>query len=372
MILNTHRNASPRLAKTWLALITSAAAVVAVAVICSAPRFVLAQVAAPAPVAPVASVAPVAPVASIASVAPVASVAALPHPAPVVSVLPNPPLPATVSAGLTITACEPVVSTTPVVVATSVEPFSQSTLPVVVAGSAATSGTSRARRPVVTGYGVGYGQPSPYAAAIESPRATGAARPATTPRPDDRDSSLEERLDRLERKVDSLMNKQNSMGFPYIQPNQNQNQNPFSRSTGRTFIQPKPKPDSMLDRKQLAESDLFAKQHAGVARIHPQEIEKFQEQNKREAEKTVEELKRTTADIEKARKADQKQLAKKLKADSQRQLNELRRQSEALERQKEKLDREIERLEQHQDELDSQDEDSNDTESTDGEPKESV
>ncbi len=43
MILNTHRNTSPRLAKTWLAFITSAAALLTVAIICSAPRFVLAQ-----------------------------------------------------------------------------------------------------------------------------------------------------------------------------------------------------------------------------------------------------------------------------------------------------------------------------------------
>src|SRR5439155_7701673 len=43
MILNTHRNTSPCLAKTWLAFITSAAALLTVAIICSAPRIVLAQ-----------------------------------------------------------------------------------------------------------------------------------------------------------------------------------------------------------------------------------------------------------------------------------------------------------------------------------------
>jgi hypothetical protein len=57
MILSTHRNTSPRLAKTRLGLITSAAAAIAALAIYSAPRIVLAQ-AAPAPAPPEAPATP--------------------------------------------------------------------------------------------------------------------------------------------------------------------------------------------------------------------------------------------------------------------------------------------------------------------------
>ncbi|MGA2657808.1 MAG: hypothetical protein ABSH34_09845 [Verrucomicrobiota bacterium] len=49
MILNTHRNTSPRLAKARLGFITSAAALIAVLAVCSGPRLVLAQSQPPTP-----------------------------------------------------------------------------------------------------------------------------------------------------------------------------------------------------------------------------------------------------------------------------------------------------------------------------------
>ena len=319
MILNTHRNASPRLAKAWLTLITSTAALVAVAVICAAPRIVLAQnettgaaVAASAPVPPV-------PPADVLAVTAVAGLPPLP--------------PAAVSAAPKF---KPSGSVT-----RSTSPTSMT--PPTVTAPTTTRRSVPAARP---------GQPA-VLAAIEppsTPRPLPAPRPGKVARSENRDASLEERLDRLERMLESLMNQQNPKG----------------RSDFQLKFE-----DGMIDRKEMARIEAFAKQQAEVARrINPQEIERVKEQAKREASRATEQAKRATAEVEKVRKANQKEAVRRLKEDSQRQLEALRRQVEALERQREKLDREIERLEEDQDNLDEQDDDSVDNDTALSESKE--
>ena len=327
MILNTHRNASPRLVKTWLALITSAAAIAAIAVICLAPRLVLAQVETTSVGATVAPAADILPVMSLTEVTEPSS------PVPADNVPPT-PLPAAVNVGPKVKGRSPVgLSTSPAVtIAPDIALAPMTTRLSVVAALP--------------------GQPAKVLAAIEPPSGPGtprAPRPAKAPRSENSDSSLEERLDRLERMVTSLMNQQNQKG--------------------RSDFQLKLEKDGMIDRKELARIEGWAKQQADLAKINPQDIEKIKEQAKREASRAVEQAKRATADVEKA-KAEKRQAVRKVKADSQRQLEDLRRQAEALERQREKLDREIERLEQDREDLDNQDDDSADIGTDPGESRE--
>jgi hypothetical protein len=170
------------------------------------------------------------------------------------------------------------------------------------------------------------------------------------PRPENRDASLEERLDRLERMLNSLMHQQDSKGRSNLQ---------LKLDNGT------------IDRKDLVKLEALAKQEADLARrINPQEIEKIKEQATREARRAVEQAKRATAEVEKAHQASQTEAAKKLKADSQRQVEDLRRQVEALERQQEKLKREIERLEQDQEDFDAEGDDSADLDTELSESKE--
>jgi beta-lactamase regulating signal transducer with metallopeptidase domain len=299
MILNTHRNASPRLAKTWLALITSMAAVVAVAISFAAPRIVLAGTETTTPgLAAVAPAADMLPVVEATEAAPAISVAGLPHPGSAGNV-PPPPIPG-LPAGV------------------NVDPkfkagghVTLSTSPAVIAGPTISLAPVKTRLSVTAAVP---GQPPSLLAAIETPVAPGAPRaprPAKATGSGNDDSSLEERLDRLERMVNALMNQQNPKG--------------------RSDVQLKLE-NGMVDRKEMARIEGLAKREA--------------------------------------RKADKKQTVQKVKADSQRQLEDLRRQAENLERQREKLDREIERLEENQDNFDEQDDDSADSDTEPHESKE--
>jgi len=101
MILDTHRNTSPRLAKARLGLLTSSSALIAVLALYSGPRLVLAQSqtpAAPPPSAPAAAPAPQAEAAPAAAVAPLPPVAPAPAVAPSVAVPQRPPRPQGVQA----------------------------------------------------------------------------------------------------------------------------------------------------------------------------------------------------------------------------------------------------------------------------------
>ena len=315
MILNTHRNASPRLAGARLALITSLTALLAVAVTSAAPRIVLAQNETPIAGAAVPPSTPVASTTSVTDVIPVATVAGLPHP------LPSP----TLTAG--VEACPKYKSGSPAPLGNP---------PTVVTVPAISLSPVTARLSVNTTVP---GQP-PVLAAIEAPsapRPQPAPRPSKVPRSENADV-LEQRLDRLERMLNSLMSQQNLKTRSDFQLRQE---------------------NGMIDRKEMAKLEGLAKQQAELARkIKPQEIEQIKEQATREAKHAAEQAKRATAGVEKERKTNQRQAVTKLKEDSHRQLEDLRRQVEALERQREKLDREIERLERDQEDLNEQDDES--------------
>jgi hypothetical protein len=309
MILNKHRNTSPRLAKTWLAVITSAAALFAVAIICAAPRIVLAQNktapgAAPAPSARIASVAFAAPSADSDSADTVSSATAAP---------------AAIGAGPKYKPGGPLKIS-----------------PGVVAAPAAPSLPS-----VALSVGAPPVPPAPILAAVEpapAPRAGWSPRPARAPRPGNDDSSLAERLERLERMVESLVNQQNPKAH--------------------VDFHLKAEKDGMIDRKEIAKIEAFAKHHAEIARKHiiePKEIEKIKEHAEREAVRAVEQAKRATLEADKALKGELKlRTTNKFREGSQKQLEALRKQLEMLERQRDELDHQIERLEQEQEQLDEQ------------------
>ena len=322
MILNTHRNTSPRLAKTWLAFITSAAALLAVASLCSAPRIVLAQNETPAAADPTPPAdAPTVGVASVAF-APEApdydSADELPRTTP-----PPPGAGPKFKPGKTSILNLP----PPVKVAPAAPPAPvTATVPPTPALAAATT--------------------------APEPQVPRPPRPARTPRPGNADSSLEERLERLERMVESLMK----------QPN-------FHL-----------KNEGMLDRKESAKVEALARRQVEEAwkpMISPKEVEKIKQQAQREAARAVDQAqrdaaravdqaKRATAEIEKSVKAEQKRQNNwKIKEGSQKQLEALRKQLEMLEREREKLDRQIEELERDREQLDEQ----RDEDQTGGDPQ---
>ncbi|HEX5222905.1 MAG TPA: M56 family metallopeptidase [Verrucomicrobiae bacterium] len=334
MILNTRRNASPRLAKTWLALITSTAAIVAIAIGFGAPRIVLAETEPTSPGVAAPPAADLLPGVEATEAVPAIPVAGLPHPGSAGNV-PPPPIP-----GL-----PPAVSAGPKFKGGSA--ITLSTSPAVITGPHIALPPVEPRLTVTATVP---GQPPSVLASVEPPSAPGAPRaprPAKVSGSGTRDSSLEERLDRLERMVNSLMHQQSPKG--------------------RFDSQLKLKGE-MIDRNEMARIEDLARRQAELARLNAQEVEKIKEQAKREAGRAVEQAKRATAEAEKARIADKEPVAQKLKGDSQRQVEELRRQIEALEQRREKLEREIERLQENRDNLDEEEDDSADPNT---EPRES-
>ena len=307
MILNKHRNASPRLAKTWLAVITSAAALLAVAIICSAPRIVLAQNETP-------PASPNAPSADAPTGSP-APVVFAPDPSDSDSADKVPrttPAPAGVGPGPKFKPGRPGALNIP---------------PAVVAAPGAAPVVAVAPVPITPVVAVG--EPSPEPQVARSPR------PVRAPRAGNKDPSLEERLERLERMVESLVNQQHAKG--------------------RVDFQPKAEKDGMIDRREIAKIEALAKRQAEVYRVDPREIEKFKDLAEREAVRAIEQAKRATIEAEKAFKGEKElHIAKKFKDGSQKQLEALRKQLEILEREREKLERQIEQLEQDQERLDKQ------------------
>lgn len=183
MILNTTRDTSPRLAKTRLGFITSAAAIFAVLAIYAGPRLVLAQTA-PAPVGagapPSAGVRFGAPIGGLPAPTPAGAPAALPLTPPQVDLDPAAP--------------EPEVDAGP--------KFKPGTAPEVPnPGVGATVGLA----PVPAVPAVPAVPPTP---ALRPP----AAEPLPPPRANAGGGSIEKRLDRLERMMQSLLDRQNPYG----------------------------------------------------------------------------------------------------------------------------------------------------------------
>jgi len=385
MILNTRRNTSPRLAAKWLTFMASTAALFAVTALCLAPRIVLAQSAA-APAAentqdslidePVQATPAVASVA--ASFSPEAGAAASSDAAP-----PATPKPPAIGSGPKLKtggswavpgqpAVEPVPPTLSVLTAPAVPaapaPLTAQSAPLMSQGSFVLS-----------------------AAPVPEPR------PGRTPRlarAESADSTLEERLERLEKMVESLMSRKDAPQNPYL-------------------LKPSPEKVGPIDRKEMAELA------AEMARRHELEDQIIKEHARREAARAADLTKRAAGDAEKIARAEQKRQTRLkelqlkgitgtpgrriavinnltftqgeegevrarngrikirvleirdksvllqieglaepkellLQEGSQKQLDELRKRLEMLDREREKLEREIEQLERNQEQLEEQ------------------
>jgi beta-lactamase regulating signal transducer with metallopeptidase domain len=350
MILDTKRNTSPNLAKFRLGLVTSAAAIVAVAAIYAAPRVVFAQSETTPPVTPVAPAPPDAP-------------SALPAPSggafggnAIVTFAPS----ATLEAGEAVKECTPApgaVGAGPKVKSTTLFALPQPPLtpsPAII-GTPAPVARVAPSVPFAVATPVAPAPPMIASVQVDEPRIARQPRPARARRADGDDASVEERLARLEKMVESLVAQQN--GKP--------GQDPFKyRQLGQPGQQE-------LERK-LAE---MAKKQAEMGRlwaIDPKQLEKMQQDAERNAARASEEAKRATREtlraLEELKKssADAKAGKRKMKDGPQMQIEALRRQMESLERERERLGRQIEKLQREQEQLDeSDDEDSN----SDAEPK---
>jgi len=331
MILDTRRNTSPRLAVTWLTFMASAAALFAVTAICLAPRIVLAQSeAAPAaansqdsliddPTSP--AVASVAANFSPEAAEAASSDAALPAATQPPAIGSGPKMKTDSSRAVR---AQPAVAPAPQTADFPALPA----LPPLTAAPTALTAPSRPLMPP-------QGSFSLSAAPAPEPR------PGRTPRParaESADSTLEERLERLEKMVESLMARGYATPNPHL----------------------KPSPDNVgpIDRKEIEEIEAHARRQAEMARKHEmdaKEIEKIKERAKQEAAHAIDQVKRAAVDAEKVARAEQKrQTRRNFKEGSQRQLDELRKRLEVLDREREKLEHQIEELERNQEQLDEQ------------------
>jgi beta-lactamase regulating signal transducer with metallopeptidase domain len=282
MILNTNRNISPRLAGSRAGLITSAAALLALGAFYCAPRLVLAQDAPAPPAPPIAAVPPLPPVAPMPPVPPALALVAIageplgtpsadePEQGPrfkssdAFSLSPTPRVPpaAPMSPSGPVVACTPNVS-----IATSIAP---------------------------------HVHPAPYVALAMADSASSSDQ-----------SSIEERVERLEKMVKSLTAQQKN-----------------KRTLGDAWSWTTPTPGQPNFNMQFERSQ--AQMERDMARA--------QEQMKRAAE----EMQRAAEDQELKGQMNAKEMPRK-------QLEALRKAREGLQKQLDALDRQIERLEGERD-----------------------
>jgi beta-lactamase regulating signal transducer with metallopeptidase domain len=364
MILNSNRNTSPRLAKARLGLLGTTAALLAVAAVYSAPRLIFAQSAAATAPAPVQ--------------APDALATTSAAPAAEIAVSEDATASASTGSSAALSMTPPVATgpkfkpgaTTSVDVQPSV---AISTRPSIAVLTAPSPGVA----PVAT---VTMAAPVPVAPMIASsdlaqPGQPVAPRPARRP---GRDSSLEDRLDRLEKMVESLVAQQKS-------------------KPGKFEFSPKPstgemKWENLPDMgKQWGEAQAdFAKKQAEFGKKqaelgkkqaefelkradmqkHLAELDKLKTLNDPKFSKEIKEMAEQHAKmaVDQAKVAEQAvREAQRAARDAQRgrtphkmrdgqELEGLHKQREMLQKQMEKLDRQIEKLEREQEQLDEQQE----------------
>jgi beta-lactamase regulating signal transducer with metallopeptidase domain len=300
MILNTRRNTSPGLAKARLGFVTASAVVIALLALYSAPRVVLAQP--PNPPPPAAAALPVPAIAAVpaeAPPAPVAIVASADEP----DTLPVPPGTPDVGPG---------------------PKFKSDGRP---------HGPSAA--PAINMVPVTPAAPSIEIAADVHPKPF--PHPPGTPSPD---GSLEERIERLEQTVQSLMEQQKHHGAFVLR----------GRSGGDLLVEQNKEMEKMNQKMNE-----MAKKHAELA----------EQQLKRAAEMAE----RGNKDFNFKWKAEAEQWQKgRGKEGLEKELEALRKAREGLERQMENLDRQIERAERDQERM--QEEKERRSELQDEEPKE--
>jgi hypothetical protein len=305
MILDTTRNSSPCLAKTRLGFIITAAALMVMGAISFAPRIMLAQITPPpVPASPDVAPPPVAPPTAVPIGASSEDVI-LPEPeSPLFAQTDEPlnPGPNDVHPG-------PKLKTRPfreVDALTPVQPPTTPHLPSIAHPVPPPPPAIHAPH----GPMIAAGPPAP-------------ARAARAPRPPGADASMEERLARVERMLESLLgDKKMNEGELHLHW-----------------------PEGKWDLKGPA------KLKEGTHLINPQEIEKIKEHAKREAARATEEVKRAAREMQKARVEQNRQARGQVKEASEKQIEALRRQMEHLDRQKEELGRQIERLQRDRQKL---------------------
>jgi beta-lactamase regulating signal transducer with metallopeptidase domain len=284
MILNTHRDTSPRLAKSRLGLITSAAVLVTALAIYAAPRLVLAQ--ASTPVEPITVTTPPLP--------------------------PEAPAPEIVAA-----TTDP--SSGPLEIEPGAKVKTRESADHVV-GPVAPPPPAVPHPPIVARVQTA---PLPMPVRVHAPDYVATPRPTAAPQPPrspvkaDAEDSIEQRLRRLEKMVESLL----------------QQKGP----------------------KQLSKEFSYKDGPRQELRIEKEMIMQLQETAKREAERQVNQARRATGDAEKTLRLRQERDAKgKLSQEAAKQLEALHEQRAMLEREVEKVERQIERLEQERHKLDEQ------------------
>jgi beta-lactamase regulating signal transducer with metallopeptidase domain len=354
MILNSKRNTSPRLAKLRLGLLATTAALLAVAAIYSAPRLAFAQSADAA--APAAGLPPTARSASTATPGPEAAIVVSEDTAPVVAQDTPSGLPAAsaVSAGPKFKPGNAI----SVDVRPAITP--RPSIAIVTAPTPALA-------PVPSMTLVAPPAPAaPMVASADIPQPGQPAAPRPARRPG-RDSSLEERLDRLEKMVESLVaqQKKNPGQFEFSPktPPRDMNFNwKSSPDIAKQWEQSqadfaKKQAEFELKRgdfeKHIAEFDKALndpKFSAKIKELSEQQAKMAADQAKiaRDAEQAAREAGRAARDAQRGRTIH------KNREGSHQELEGLHRQHEALERQMEKLDRQIEKLEREQERLDEQ------------------
>jgi bla regulator protein blaR1 len=343
MILNSNRNTSPRLATARLGLLATAAALLAMAAIYLAPRLAFAQTAA-AP-APAALPPPDAPSATISATPAVAFAASADAPAALSA---TPGVPASPkfksSSEISVDVRPAIVPRPSIAILTAPSPA----LPPVASVTMAA--------PVPVAPVVASADTYPVPAQPGTPRS--ARRPG-------RDSSLEDRLDRLEKMVESLVAQQK--GKP-----------------GQFDFVPKPpgqmnwknSPDA-ANQWEHAQAD-FAKKHAEFelrradADKRLAELDKLKAWKEQKGPEKIKELAEKQAKMaidqskiaeqaareaqRAARDAQRGRTPHKMRDGSHQELEALHKQREMLEKQMEKLERQIEKLEREQEQFEEQQE----------------
>jgi len=327
MILNTKRNTSPQLAKARLGLLTSAAAMLAVLAIYSAPRLVLAQNTPPGSPAPATKL-PAADAPSAIVGAP-PRVASEPTPAASADLAPDDPNPAPTAPDTgPAPKPKPDDDLTPPPPPPAALPFAPRA-PLAPTPAALPTPAVAPALPVAPAPA-----PVPLAASAASTSA-------------DRETSLEERLDRLERLVNELMAQQ-------------------KRQKGRVIIADrdvKGRPEAVVREEQVEKSPGAAKRswnwnddEAKGAELRAVEQAKRAELRAADQIKRAEEqAKRAAQQAEKAARAEADQREHKPRQEGfRKQVEALQQRRDALEREMENLQRQIERLQQDQERLQEQ------------------
>jgi beta-lactamase regulating signal transducer with metallopeptidase domain len=319
MILNTHRNTSPGLAKARLGFVTASAALIALIALYSAPRVVLAQPPTATPAVPATPAA-----ASIVAIDPAA-------PAPVVAIVAS--------------ADEPDSTPAPAL-APEVEPGPKFK----------PSADALPRKPMAPAK-VDIGPLPPAAVVIAGePRPAAVPRPPGTPDAPSANGSLEERIERLEQMVKSLMAQQGAKhphGALVLR----------GRGGDQTL-------EGLIDQKEME------KMTEKINEMAKKQAERAEEQAKRSADMANQQAKHAAEMAERANKdfnfkwkPEAGQHEKAMNQEGfEKQLEALRKAREGLERQMENLDRQIERVERDQERI--QQEKERRSELRDEEPKE--